>query len=230
VTALIECEKRGIEALVDDLKCTQWPDIKRQSGLTREDLEYSAKVYMKSERAILVYGMGSLSTGAVRRTCSNWPILRCFAEASDAKAPGCVRFAAIPTCRAIELSVSRKFPKRIFPNRLKQCFGFKPPAALGHNVVTALEAMIRGDVTVFFAMGDNFAAAIPDWRATRAALRILELTVHVSTKLSRSHLIHGRNALILPCLGQTEIDIQTTGPQSITVEASMSMVHALNRP
>ncbi|RRB80557.1 formate dehydrogenase, partial [Escherichia coli] len=110
--------------------------------------------------------------------------------------------------------------------RLEQRFGFKPPAAPGHNVVTALEAMIRGEAKVFFAMGGNFAAAIPDWQSTRAALSNLDLTVHVSTKLNRSHLVHGRNALILPCLGRTEIDIQAGGPQSITVEDSMSMVHA----
>jgi anaerobic selenocysteine-containing dehydrogenase len=71
--------------------------------------------------------------------------------------------------------------------------------------------MIRGEVKVFFAMGGNFAAAIPDWQATRAALRNLDLTVHVSTKLNRSHLVHGRNALILPCLGRTEIDMQAGG-------------------
>ena len=86
--------------------------------------------------------------------------------------------------------------------------------------------MIRGEAKVFFAMGGNFAAAIPDWQSTRAALSNLDLTVHVSTKLNRSHLVHGRNALILPCLGRTEIDIQAGGPQSITVEDSMSMVHA----
>jgi molybdopterin-dependent oxidoreductase alpha subunit len=82
-------------------------------------------------------------------------------------------------------------------------------------------------------MGGNFAAAIPDWQMTQTALRNLDLTVHVSTKLNRSHLVHGRDALILPCLGRTEIDVQATGPQSITVEDSMSMVHASagrNRP
>jgi molybdopterin-dependent oxidoreductase alpha subunit len=79
---------------------------------------------------------------------------------------------------------------------------------------------------VFIAMGGNFAVAIPDWQMTQAALKNLDLSVHVSTKLNRSHLVHGRDALILPCLGRTEIDIQASGPQSITVEDSMSMVHA----
>jgi len=117
-------------------------------------------------------------------------------------------------------------PSQEFLDRLERRFGFEPPVAHGHNVVTALEAMIRGEVKVFVAMGGNFAAAIPDWQTTQAALRNLDLTVHVSTKLNRSHLIHGRDAVILPCLGRTEIDIQATGPQSVTVEDSMSMVHA----
>jgi molybdopterin-dependent oxidoreductase alpha subunit len=117
-------------------------------------------------------------------------------------------------------------PSEEFLDRLEHRFGFKPPRAHGHNVVTALEAMICGEVKVFVAMGGNFAVAIPDWQMTQAALKNLDLSVHVSTKLNRSHLIHGRNALILPCLGRTEIDIQASGPQSITVEDSMSMVHA----
>jgi molybdopterin-dependent oxidoreductase alpha subunit len=117
-------------------------------------------------------------------------------------------------------------PSQDFLERLEHRFGFKPPTADGHNVVTALEAMQRGESKVFIALGGNFAAAIPDWQTTRAALRSLDLTVMISTKLNRSHLVHGREALILPCLGRTEIDLQAGGPQSITVEDSMSMVHA----
>jgi molybdopterin-dependent oxidoreductase alpha subunit len=117
-------------------------------------------------------------------------------------------------------------PSEEFLDRLERHFGFEPPRVHGHNVVTALEAMLRGEVKIFIAMGGNFAAAIPDWQQTQGALRRLDLTVQISTKLNRSHLVHGREAIILPCLGRTEIDIQATGPQSITVEDSMSMVHA----
>jgi molybdopterin-dependent oxidoreductase alpha subunit len=126
-----------------------------------------------------------------------------------------------------------EIPSPEFLERMERRFGFKPPHRHGHNVVTALEAMIRGEVKVFVAMGGNFAAAIPDLPRTQKALGNLDLTVQISTKLNRSHLIHGRDALILPCLGRTEIDIQASGPQSITVEDSMSMVHASagrNRP
>jgi molybdopterin-dependent oxidoreductase alpha subunit len=92
-------------------------------------------------------------------------------------------------------------------------------------VVGAIGAMERGEIDVFFALGGNFAAATPDSARTQAALRQCALTAHVSTKLNRSHLVHGREALILPCLGRTEIDLQASGPQGVTVEDSMSMVH-----
>src|SRR3546814_16429263 len=85
--------------------------------------------------------------------------------------------------------------------------------------------MLDGRGKVFFAMGGNFATATPGTEATHRALRNCELTVHVATKLNRSHLVHGRQALILPCLGRTEIDVQEAGPQAVPVEDSLSMVH-----
>src|SRR6202007_1847914 len=145
---------------------------------------------------------------------------------------GCARFVATPTCRGTVRSGSRRCPPRNFWIDWNAALVSRPRDH-GNNVVTAAEAMIRGEVKFFVAMGGNFAVAIPDWKTTQAALRNLELTVHVSTKLNRSHLVHGREALILPCLGRPEIDFQASGPQSITVEDSMSMVHASagrNRP
>src|SRR3546814_9690601 len=108
---------------------------------------------------------------------------------------------------------------------LQQVFGFDPPREHGFDTIGAIEAMLDGRGKVFFAMGGNFATATPDTEATHRALRNCELTVHVATKLNRSHLVHGRQALILPCLGRTEIDVQEAGPQAVTVEDSMSMVH-----
>ncbi len=216
----------GIEAFIADLKATQWHDIERQSGLSREDLEHAAHVYMKAERAIIVYGMGI--TQHKRGACNvqqlaNLALLRGHIGREGAGLCPVRGHSNVQGDRTVGIT---EVPTREFLDRLEHRFGFKPPAAHGHNVVTALEAMLRGEVKVFVAMGGNFAAAIPDWQQTQAALRNLDLTVHVSTKLNRSHLIHGRDALILPCLGRTEIDIQATGPQSITVEDSMSMVHA----
>jgi len=216
----------GIEALVEDLKGTEWSDIERQSGLTQGDLRFAAGAYMKSERAIIVYGMGITQhqQGAQNvQQIANLALLRGNVGREGAGVCPVRGHSNVQGDRTVGIT---EVPTPEFLDRLERRFGFKPPTAPGHNVVTALEAMIRDEVKVFFAMGGNFAAAIPDWQATRRALRNLDLTVHVSTKLNRSHLIHGRAALILPCLGRTEIDVQKGGPQSITVEDSMSMVHA----
>src|SRR5947208_2893599 len=103
--------------------------------------------------------------------------------------------------------------------------GISPPREPGMGTVETIEAMHRGEVKVFIALGGNFALCTPDLSYTAEALRNCELTVQVSTKLNRSHIVHGKRALILPCLGRTDKDRQKSGEQGITVEDSMSMVH-----
>jgi molybdopterin-dependent oxidoreductase alpha subunit len=115
-------------------------------------------------------------------------------------------------------------PGAAFLDRLGREFDFEPPREPGWNTVEALEAMARGDVDVFLALGGNLAAAAPDTRFAEAALGRCALTVHVATKLNRTHLL-GREALILPCLGRSERDVQAGGEQLVTVEDSMSTVH-----
>jgi len=104
--------------------------------------------------------------------------------------------------------------------------GFVPPQHSGVDTVDAVRAMRDGRATVFLALGGNFASATPDTAVTEAALRGCALTVHVSTKLNRSHVVAGSQSLILPCLGRTERDVQASGEQFVTVEDSMSSVHA----
>jgi molybdopterin-dependent oxidoreductase alpha subunit len=216
----------GIEALVEDLKATGWDEIERYSGLSRQEIEHAAHVYMHAERAIIVYGMGITQhrCGAQNvQQLANLAMLRGHIGREGAGICPVRGHSNVQGDRTVGIT---EIPSTEFLDRLERRFGFKPPHQHGHNVVTALEAMISGEVKVFVAMGGNFAAAIPDLQRTQAAIRNLDLTVQISTKLNRSHLIHGRDALILPCLGRTEIDIQALGAQSITVEDSMSMVHA----
>ena len=216
----------GIEALLADLRATNWEAIERQSGLDRAGLTHAARVYMAAPRAILVYGMGITQhrrgTEAVRQI-ANLALLR-----GNVGRPG----AGICPVRGHSnvqgdrtVGITEK-PSADFLARLGRHFGFTPPSEYGHDVVTALEAMVRGEAKVFIGLGGNFAAAIPDWQLTQAAMRRLDLTVMISTKLNRSHLARGREALILPCLARTEVDVRASGPQSVTVEDSMSMVHA----
>lgn len=117
-----------------------------------------------------------------------------------------------------------EMPPESFLNKLREVFGFEPPHRHGYDVVRAIKAMHAGKVKLFFAMGGNFLSATPDTVFTAAALRKTDLTVHVSTKLNRSHLVHGKQALILPCLGRTDIDMQNGVPQFISCENSMGVV------
>ncbi len=124
-------------------------------------------------------------------------------------------------------------PSAALLDRMEQVFGLPMPCEHGHTVVEAIEAILDGRSKVLISLGGNFAVAAPDPRQTHEAMRRLELSVNIATKLNRTHLLHGGEAWLLPCLGRTEMDEQATGRQAVTVEDSMSMVHAsrgLNPP
>jgi molybdopterin-dependent oxidoreductase alpha subunit len=216
----------GIEALIADLDATSWDAITAKSGLSRADIESAGAAYAKAERAILVYGMGITQhrhgTQNVQQI-ANLALLRGHVGREGSGICPVRGHSNVQGDRTVGIT---EIPSTEFLDRLEARYGFAPPRAHGHNVVMALEAMLRGEVKVFVGLGGNFAAAIPDLPRTQEALRRLDLTVHIATKLNRSHLVHGREALILPCLGRTEQDLQATGPQAVTVEDSMSMVHA----
>ncbi|MFL5255635.1 MAG: molybdopterin-dependent oxidoreductase [Rhodopila sp.] len=216
----------GFEAVAADVKAICWEDIERRSGLSRGAIEEAARVYMKAERAIVVYGMGITQHEHGAHNVQQLANL-CLPKGNIGKeGAGLCPMRGHSNVQDDHTAGITEIPDATFLDRLEQHFGFSPPCAPGHNVVTALDAMVKGKVQVFISMGGNFVSAIPDWQATRDAFSRLDLTVQVSTKLNRSHIVHGRKALILPCLGRTEIDVQMTGPQSVTVEDSMSIVHA----
>jgi molybdopterin-dependent oxidoreductase alpha subunit len=116
-------------------------------------------------------------------------------------------------------------PAPAFLEALEREFAFTPPLHHGHDVVATIEELEKGAVKVFVAMGGNFVAAAPDTARTRRAMANARLTVHVATKLNRTHLTPGHTSIVLPCLGRTEIDVQSGAPQFVTVENSMSIVH-----
>jgi molybdopterin-dependent oxidoreductase alpha subunit len=122
------------------------------------------------------------------------------------------------------MGIWEKMPDE-FLDKLDSNFSFKSPRKHGFDVVNSIEAMHKNKAKVFFGMGGNFVSSTPDTEFTAEALRKCNLTVHVSTKLNRSHLIHGKKALILPCLVRSEKDVQSTGEQFISVENSMGIIH-----
>ena len=111
-----------------------------------------------------------------------------------------------------------------FLDRLGRAFDFEPPREHGYNAVDTVKALVEGKTKVFFALGGNFLMAAPDTNLISEGMRKCDLTVHISTKLNRSHLVHGKTALILPCLGRTEIDNSSRGPQFVTTEDTAGRV------
>lgn len=223
----------GFAAFAADIQTTDWTDIERLSGLSRANLQEAACAYLEAERAILVYGMGITQH---QRGAKNVQLIAALAMLrGNVGRPG----AGVCPVRGHSnvqgnrtVGITEK-PTPQFLDAMRDIFGFDPPREHGHDVVHAIEAMQRGEARVFIALGGNFAAAAPDTRATAEAMRGLDLTVQISTKLNRGHLVHGKQAFILPCLGRTEIDHQGGAKQFITVEDSMSMVHGsagINQP
>jgi molybdopterin-dependent oxidoreductase alpha subunit len=216
----------GFAAFADDLRQTNWEDILRVCGLPRDQLERVATVYMRARAVIVVYGMGitqhRLGTANVQQTVNLLLLRGNFGKPGAGICP--VRgHSNVQGDRT--MGIDEK-PKPVLLDQLKKVFGFEPPRAHGHNVVDAVQAMVDGRAKVFIGHGGNFVRAVPDWTVAEAAMRRLRLTVAVSTKLNRGHLVHGEEALILPALARSDIDMQAGGRQSVTVEDSMSMVHA----
>lgn len=216
----------GFDALAADLAATGWQDIEQESGLKRADLERVAEAYAKSTAAIVTYGMGITqhNTGTANvKLIADLLLLR-----GNIGKPG----AGICPLRGHSnvqgnrtVGITEK-PSGDFLDRLEAVFGFTPPRAHGHDAVQAMQAMVQGTAKALICLGGNLAVAMPDPELCFTAMKHLRLSVHLGTKLNRSHLLVGGETYLLPVLGRTEIDLQAGGPQSVTVEDSMSMVHA----
>jgi molybdopterin-dependent oxidoreductase alpha subunit len=204
----------------------EWTTVETLSGLSRKEIEEFAADVIAADRVVVCWAMGlTQHKNAVEtiREVMNFLLLRGNIGRPGA-GPCPVRgHSNVQGDRT--MGIWEKMPDA-FLDRLRHEFGFEPPRQHGWDVVDSIRAMRDGRVSVFFALGGNFAAAAPDTEVTAAALARCELTVHVATKLNRSHLMTGGEALILPCLGRTERDVQAGAEQFVTVEDSMSVVHA----
>nr|WP_314545626.1 FdhF/YdeP family oxidoreductase [uncultured Massilia sp.] len=216
----------GFEALAADLEATTWEEIEHVSGLARADIEEAAAVYAKAERPIICYGMGITQhkhgTSNVQQL-ANLLLLRGNIGKEGAGICPLRGHSNVQGDRTVGIT---EIPSPQFLDSLQRVFGFEPPRAKGHAAVETIEAMLEGRSKALICMGGNLPVAMPDPERCYAAMRKLDLGVHVATKLNRSHLLVGKHSYLLPCLGRTERDEQATGVQSVTVEDSMSMVHA----
>lgn len=224
--AFIAEHTEGLDEYLALVDATSWAQITEQSGLSREQIEQAVTIYQAAERVIVTWAMGITQhkhSFAMIQELVNLQLL-CGQIGKPGAGLCPVRgHSNVQGDRTV--GINDKPPKILLDN-LEKVLGFTPPQAPGHNVVHAIQAMRRGESKVFIGLGGNLVAAAPDTRRVAEAMRQCDLTVNIATKLNRSHVNPGKDALILPCLGRTDIDPQASGPQKVTVEDSFSMVHA----
>jgi molybdopterin-dependent oxidoreductase alpha subunit len=199
-------------------------DIIEQAGITKTQIEDAARIFIESERVIFCWAMGL--TQHKNAVDNIQEIVNLMLLRGQMGKPGA---GLCPVRGHSNVQGDRTMgiweqPSEDFLDKLGAEFNFEPPRDHGLDTVHAIQAMHEGKAKVFFALGGNFLSATPDTEYTAEALRRCRLTVHVSTKLNRAHLITGKQALILPCLGRTEIDRQADGAQFVTTENSMAVV------
>ncbi len=222
----IDRHTHGFQRFADTARGADWDETLRATGLPREHVEELLGRVLRSRSVVVCWAMGlTQHKHAVPtiREVVNFLLLR-----GNVGRPGA---GVCPVRGHSNVQGDRTMgiferPAAAFLDALRDEFGFEPPRAHGLDVVAAIRALRDGDAKVFFAMGGNFVSASPDTDVTEAAMRRARLTVHVSTKLNRSHVVTGARALILPTLGRTEKDVRAGTAQFVTVEDSMGMVHA----
>ncbi|MFF1485159.1 FdhF/YdeP family oxidoreductase [Streptomyces sp. NPDC058319] len=216
----------GYEEFAAAARAADWDRTLAATGLTRAEIERALDMVLASRRVIVCWAMGLTqhkhSVPTIREVV-NFLLLRGNIGRTGAGVCPVRGHSNVQGDRTMGIF---ERPAPAFLDALEKEFGFAPPREHGYDVVRAIRALRDGEAKVFFAMGGNFVSASPDTEVTEAAMRRARLTVHVSTKLNRSHVVTGARALILPTLGRTERDVQGGGEQFVTVEDSMGMVHA----
>ena len=216
----------GVDAYRARCESADWSDITERSGIAKEDIQQLADTILRGDKKLVTcWAMGLTqhrnAVATIREVCNLHMILGAIGKPGAGLCP--VRgHSNVQGDRTV--GIFEKMPEW-FHDAIDQEFEFKSPRKHGYDVVESILAMHRGEGKVFVALGGNFLQATPDTSFTAKALQNCNLTAHISTKLNRSHLIHGKTALILPCLGRSERDAQDTGDQFVTCENSMGIVH-----
>lgn len=223
--AFIEAKTEGFGAFLEDLRAENWDRITQESGVPRPLIRTLAERVIQRPRMIVCWAMGLTQHREAVGTIQEIVNLLLLRGSIGKPGAGTCPVRGHSNVQGDRTMGIWERPTGEFLDALGLEFGFEPPRAHGYDTVAAIKAMHRGDAKVFIGLGGNFLSATPDTLYTAEALRRTRLTVHISTKLNRSHLVHGEEALILPCLGRTEVDRQASGPQFVTVENSMGVVH-----
>jgi len=215
----------GFDAFRAALDAIPLETLVAASGVALEDVEEAARIYVEAERVIVCWAMGL--TQHKHGVANVQEIVNLLLLRGNLGKPGA---GACPVRGHSNVQGDRTMgiferPSAAFLDALEAEFGFAPPRRHGLDTVGAIEAMAEGRVRVFVGLGGNFVVAAPDTPVVEQALAGTRLTVHVATKLNRSHLVTGEESLLLPCLGRTERDVRAGREQFVSVEDSMAVVH-----
>ena len=223
--AFIAEQTTGFDAFAAQARETGWDAIETESGLRRADIEAAAAVYARRKNVIAVYGMGltqhvhgidnvqmlvnlMLLKGNIGKRGAGMGPVRGHSNVQGQRTVG----------------ISEK-PELVPLDKLKEQFGFEPPRDKGWDTIATCEAVVERRASAFLGLGGNFVRAIPDTTTMEEAWGDLDLTVHIATKLNRSHLLPGKTCYLLPCLGRIEEDRQESGAQSVSIEDSFSRIY-----
>ena len=215
----------GLDAFEDKVLSTTWSEIEATAGLTRAELEAAADVYIAAERTIAVYGMGltqHVHGSQSIQMLTNLLLLKGNIGREGAGMSPVRGHSNVQGQRTVGISEK---PELVPLDRIASQFDFEPPRETGLTTVDVCAGILDGSVKAFIGLGGNFVRAIPDHGVMEPAWPSLKLTVQIATKLNRSHLINGESAWLLPCLARSEEDLQASGPQSVSMEDSLSHVH-----
>ncbi len=224
--AFIAEHTTGFDALATDIAATDWAEIEQRSGLPRAEIGSMADTYARAERVIVCYGMGITQHRHGTRNVQQIANLLLLRGNFGRPGAGICPLRGHSNVQGDRTVGITELPTEPFLQRLDAAFGISSPRAHGHNAVEALKAMREGRSRAILSLGGNLAVAMPDPEACFAAFRKMDLSVTIVTKFNRTCLLQAKETLVIPCLGRTEQDVQASGPQFVTVEDSMSMVHA----
>jgi len=224
--AFIAEHTSGLEAVRDEVMALDWADIVAHSGVEEAQIRRCAEIYIRSKATIICYGMGltqhQLGSQLVQQVANILLLKGNFGRPGAGISP--IRgHSNVQGDRTVGID---ERPSPAYLDRVRDVFGFEPPREHGHHTVESVEAMLKGTAKVFIGMGGNFVRAVPDTDLAYLAMRGLALTVGIATKLNRGHLVHGRDALILPVIARSERIETAAGEQFVTIEDSMSNVTA----
>lgn len=224
--AFLAKHTQGYQALYDDLHQCRWADLEQDSGLTRSQMEDLAYRYDKSNATIICYGLGITQHKNGTENVQQLVNLLLLKGNMGKRGAGICPLRGHSNVQGDRSVGINEAASEAFLLRLEARFTIRVSRKHGRSSVESIRAIERGEAKALICMGGNLAVAMPQPQRTFEAMKKLDLQVHVATKLNRSHLLLAKHNYLLPALGRTERDVQVGGIQSVTVEDSMSMVHA----